>query len=489
MVSLFGGRPLIARDAERHTLVDALQSDQPELVAVYGRRRVGKTFLVRAVCGPVLAFELVGIHDADLPTQLRAFSASLEKATNAVAPLEPPADWHQAFRQLASFLVERAKRRRGAPVAIFFDEVPWLASRRSGFLAAFEHFWNTWAGQQPWLTVVLCGSAASWMLEHVVTQRGGLHNRVTRRLRVEPFTLAAAEALLVHRGVRLDRHQTIELYLALGGVPHYLSQVERGESAAQSIDRLCFARDGLLREEFDTLFSSLFDGAERHEAVVRLLAKRRRGMTRAEVLKGAKLDSGGGASKVLEELEQSGFIAQTPRLGRTVREGVYWLADEFSLFSLSWIARGRRATGDGSWVRRRGTPAWRAWAGLAFEALCLKHIKALKQGLGIAAVESLEASWSARSGPGQKDGAQIDLVIDRADRCVNLCEMKFSEAPFVIDKAYARELRQKRDAFRAGTGTRKAIFLTLVTSAGLIENEYSRELVAQSVMIDALFAK
>lgn len=489
MASLFDGRPLIARDSERRTLDDALRSDQPELVAVYGRRRVGKTFLVRSVCRPVLAFELVGIHDADLATQLRAFAVALEKATSAVGPLEPPTDWHQAFRQLTSFLEARAKRRRGAPVAIFFDEVPWLASRRSGFLPAFEHFWNTWAGQQSWLTVVLCGSAASWMLEHVVTQRGGLHNRVTRRLRVEPFTLGEAEALLAHRGVRLDRHQSIELYLALGGVPHYLSQVERGESAAQSIDRLCFARDGLLRDEFDTLFSSLFDGAERHEAVVRLLSRRRRGLTRAEVLEGAKLDSGGAASKVLEELEQSGFIAQTPRLGRVVREGVYWLADEFSLFSLTWIAGGRRATGDGSWVRRQGTAAWRSWAGLAFEALCLKHVKALKQGLGIAGVESVEASWSARPGAGVKDGAQIDLVIDRADRCVNLCEMKFSQAPFAIDKAYARELRHKRDAFRTGTGTRKAIFLTLVTSAGLVENEYSRELVAQSLMIDALFAR
>lgn len=484
MVSPLDWKTLVARGAEQRTLRDALASGQPELVAVYGRRRVGKTFLIRSVYDD-RCFELVGIHGAELATQLRAFSTALSDASHAAAPLAPPRDWHEAFRQLQGFLAPRL-RRGTRKQTVFFDEVPWLAARRSGFLPAFEHFWNTWAGQQPRLVVVLCGSAASWMLEHVVSERGGLHHRVTRRVRVEPFGLAAAEELLRRRGVSLERHQVVELFMALGGIPHYLAQVQRGESPAQAIDRLCFARDGLLRDELSTLFGSLFEQAARHEAVVRALAKRRRGLTRTELLAAAKLDSGGAATKVLAELEESGFIAQTPRLGRAVKDSLFWLADEFSLFSICWLEGQGAGRAAGTWLKKQGTPAWRAWAGLAFEALCLKHVGALKRALGIAGVDTVEASWATRP-RGERDGAQIDLVIDRADRCTNLCEMKFSEAEFVIDKAYARELRHKRDAFREETGSKKSLFLTLVTSHGVRDNEYARELVAKSLTLDALF--
>ena len=469
--------PLVARHLERRTLDEALHSAQAELIAVYGRRRVGKTFLIRQACAQGLCFELVGIHDADLATQLRAFAAALGGATSALAELTPPRDWPLAFAQLGSFLSSRLKRRKTKQV-VFFDEVPWLASRRSGFLQAFEHFWNTWASQQPGLVVVLCGSAASWMLQ----------NRVTRRLRVEPFSLADAEELLRARGVELGRYQTAELYMALGGVPHYLSQVRPGESAAQNLDRLCFARDGLLRTEFTNLYASLFDQAQRHEAVMRALARKRRGLTRRKLLAAASLGSGGAATKVLDELEEAGFILQMPRLGRARRDAVYWLADEYSLFYLTWLERHRGAS-EGVWMRRQGTPAWRAWSGLAFEATCLKHVGAIKAALGISGVETEEGAWEHRPDGTHRDGAQIDLVIDRSDRSMNLCEMKFSEAEFVIDKAYARELAHKREVFRAATGTKKALFITLVTTYGLRENEHSRGLVARTVTMDALFAR
>lgn len=478
---------LVARWGERSTLDEALRSPDAELIAVYGRRRVGKTFLIRQVYAKETCFELVGIHEADLGTQLRAFAAALGRATAAVALPTAPRDWHAAFAQLGALLAARFKRRKGKQV-VFFDEVPWLSSRRSGFLSAFEHFWNTWGVQQRQLVVVMCGSAASWMLQNIVRERGGLHNRVTRRVRVEPFSLADAEELLAARGVALGRYQTAELYMALGGVPHYLAQVRPGESAAQNIDRLCFGRDGLLRTEFKNLYASLFDQAERHEAVVRALAKKRRGLTRSALLKAASLGSGGAASKVLDELEESGFILQMPRLGRAKRDAVYWLADEYSLFYLTWI-EGHRGSSEGVWMRKQGTPAWRAWSGLAFEATCLKHVFAIKAALGIAGVETVEGAWEHRPDRTHRDGAQIDLVIDRADRSMNLCEMKFSEAEFTVDKAYARELKHKRDVFRATTGTSKALFPTLVTTYGVRDNEHARGLVSRSVTIDALFAR
>ncbi|HVV84120.1 MAG TPA: ATP-binding protein [Kofleriaceae bacterium] len=475
---------LVGRQPERRVLDEAQRSSEPELVAVYGRRRVGKTFLIREVCGPAICFELVGIDDGDLSTQLAEFATVLAAATGAVAPLRPPSNWHGAFAQLADYLTPRLRRRKQKQV-VFFDEVPWLASRRSGFLSAFGHFWNTWASKQPRLVIVLCGSAASWMLQKIVRDRGGLHNRVTRRIRVEPFSLADTAELLRSRGVELGPYQTTELYIAMGGIPHYLAQVRAGESAAQNIDRLCFARDGLLRGEFSNLYASLFERAERHEAVVRALASRRRGLTRAALLSAASLGTGGAATKVLDELEESGFIMQMPRLGRARRDALYWLADEYSLFYLTWIEQ-HRAAGDGVWMRKQGTPAWRAWAGLAFEATCLKHVPAIKRALGIAGVETVEGSWHQPAGA-RTDGAQIDLVIDRSDRSVNLCEIKFCEAEFVVDKACARELARKRDVFRAVTRTRKALFVTLVTTYGVRDNEHARGLVSQVVTLDSLF--
>ncbi len=476
----------VARHAERQLFGRASTSTEPELIAVYGRRRVGKTFLVREALARELCFEQVGIHHADLGTQLRAFAAALGKAAGGPVP-RAPSDWHEAFQMLEAFLTRLLARRRGK-LAVFFDEVPWLASRKSAFLPALEYFWNAWGSRQPRLLVVLCGSAASWMLQNVVRERGGLHNRVTRRVRVEPFQLADAEELLASRGIELGHFQTIELTLALGGVPHYLAQVERGESAAQAIDRLCFSRDGLLRTEFPQLYASLFEQAERHEAVVRALAARRRGLTRSELATAAGLASGGALTKVLEELEESGFILQTPMSGKLKRDAIYWLGDEYSLFYLTWIAR-RAPQGRGYWLHKQASPAWRAWAGLAFESLCLKHVKQLKHALGISGVETTESAWAYRPATKSGVGAQIDLVIDRADRCINLCEMKFSDQPFTIDKAYARELAHKRDTYRRVTGTRKATFLTLVSTFGLVDNEHSRGLVTNAVGMDALFAR
>ena len=474
---------LVGRRRERAELAAAMTSSQAELVAVYGRRRVGKTFLIREAYGDSVCFELVGIHDADLPTQLRAFASALGHATKTT--VSPPTDWQSAFEALRAFLTAHLRRRSKKQV-LFFDEVPWLASRKSGFLAAFEHFWNSWASREGKLVVVICGSAASWMLDKIVRQRGGLHNRVTRRVRLEPFTLRETAELLRERHVELGAYQTIELYMAMGGVPHYLSQVRPGESAAQNIDRICFARDGLLHREFDNLYASLFDKAERHEAVVRALATKRRGLTRGEILAQTDIGSGGAATKVLDELEESGFIMHLPQLAHAKRDAIYWLADEYSLFYLTWIEK-HRGRADGVWMKKQGTPAWRAWTGLAFEATCQKHVSAIKHALGISGVETVDATWSHRA-DAQADGAQVDLVIDRADRSTNLCEMKFSEAAFVIDKAYARELAHKRDTFRAITGTKKALFMTLVTTYGVRANEHATNLGIQTIVMDALFA-
>ena len=473
---------LVGRMTEQDVLEESRQSDEPELVAVYGRRRVGKTFLIRQFFGSSIVFELVGTHDVDLRQQLRGFGSALATASGAPAPLAPPADWREAFDQLASWLEPRLRRARAKQV-VFLDEVPWLASRRSGFLSAFEHFWNGWASRQPRLIVVICGSAASWMIRKIVLQRGGLHNRVTRSIRLTPFTLKETEAYLKSRGAQFDRYSILELYMAFGGIPHYLRQIRPTESATQNIDRVCFAQDGLLRHEFEHLYVSLFEKAERHEQVVRLLATKRSGLTRQEIVGGTSLGSGGGMTKVLAELVESGFVARVPHLGRPVKDASYRLVDEYSLFYLTWIER----QAAGAWAKKRGRPKWYAWAGLAFESLCLGHVRGIKRALGIEGVDTTEAGWYHRPVDDEDEGAQIDLVIDRADRTTNLCEMKFVEDDYVIDARYARDLERKRRVYRRITSTRKTVLVTLVTTFGLKSNEHARRLGVDVVTMDALF--
>jgi hypothetical protein len=444
---------------------------------VYGRRRVGKTYLIRRFFGARIGFELTGTYDAPLAEQLGNFARALRAAPGSVSgDVGPPAGWSDAFEQLKRHL-QRLPSQRDKRV-VFIDELPWLASRKSGFLRAFEHFWNSWASTRTDLLVVVCGSAASWMTRTLLHARGGLHNRVTEAIRLEPFRLAEAQAYLESRRVRLSPYQVFELYLALGGVPHYLRQVEPGRSAAESINRLCFAPNAPLRDEFKLLYASLFEHSERHEAVVRALAKQRSGINRAALLDKSGLRSGGGASSTLEELEASGFITRVSPYGRQLRDSLYRLVDEYSLFYLRWMERAS-SSGPNVWLTKRGSPAWRAWSGYAFESVCLKHVTELKRAIGVEAVETMETSWH-RAG-GDEPGAQIDLVIDRKDGCINLCEMKFSESEYAIDKGYARELANKVSAFSRATGTRKALFLTMVTVSGVRENAHKLELVQSTV--------
>jgi hypothetical protein len=284
----------------------------------------------------------------------------------------------------------------------------------------------------------------------------------------------------------LGRYQILELYAALGGVPYYLKQIERGDSASVAIDRTCFARDGALRDEFGKLYASLFEHSDRHVRIVRVLGAKPRGLARNELIDAAGLTSGGGASRILDELEESGFILRTPQLGRPVKDAVIRLIDEYSLFYLKWIERHRRGA-DNVWINKRGATAWRAWSGYAFEGICIKHLASLKRALGIEAVETTESAWHHRPIDRADRGAQVDLVIDRRDASLNLCEMKFSDGEFAIDKSYAGELRHKRDTFRRVTGSRKTLLVTMITTHGLRDNHYARELVDKSLTMDALF--
>jgi AAA+ ATPase superfamily predicted ATPase len=473
----------VGRSEEQAILAKILKGSEPEFLALYGRRRVGKTFLIREFFRDAIRFELTGIHDAPRTLQLRNFSEQLGRATGSRIRLETPADWYAAFGQLTVFLESLDTSHRHV---VFFDEIPWLSTRRSGFLQALEHFWNSWASRQSHIVLVICGSAAAWMIEKVIHNRGGLYNRVTRRIRLDPFTLTEVREFLTSRKVRLEPRAIIELFMALGGIPHYLKEVEPGRSAAQNIDAICFSPNGLLAAEFSHLYAALFDHPERHLEIIRALASRAGGLTRTQLLDAAGRSSGGRSTATLEELVESGFVRRIDPWERSCRDAQYRLADEFSLFYLRWMESQRR-TGEGTWRNLHGTPAWRAWSGYAFENVVHRHVAKVKQALGIAGVETTQGCWLHRPTEKVDEGTQIDLLIDRRDDVINLCEVKFADGEFVIDKQYAQHLRRKLDVFRRVTQTRKSLFLTMVTTFGVRKNSYATDLVANEITMDDLF--
>ncbi len=475
---------MIGRKRERVLLQQKRDSDEAEFIAVYGRRRVGKTFLIREFFEQDLRFELTGIHDVDTGTQLRNFAIALGRAIGSPIAPSAPASWQEAFQQLEGAL-EILPQREGGRRVLFFDELPWLDTHRSKFLGALGHFWNTWASRHPDVVLVVCGSAASWMIKKVLHDRGGLHNRVTCRIRLKPFTLAECEEFLRGRGIRLTRKQIVEITMVTGGIPHYLKEVGKGMSAAQVIDFLCFRPDGLLRDEFDRLYPSLFARPENHLSVVRALSNSPGGLTRNELAKKTQLPSGGGLSNVLNELEESGFVEASLKFGYDSKDKHYRLIDEYSLFYLRWIEPAKRKSI--SWENLQDTPRWRAWSGYAFESICRRHIPQIKTALGIAGLQTQQSTWTHRPKPGDGTGAQIDPIIDRRDDCIHLCEMKFANAKFTIDKRYAAQLRERREIFRIATKTRKSLFNTFITIHGVTQNPYALELVQSEVQLDALF--
>jgi uncharacterized protein len=473
---------IIGRDAEKKILRDMLGSGEAELIAILGRRRVGKTFLVRNFYEQNLVFEYTGVHEAGLGEQLHNFSNALQQAMGSAIPPASPTNWIQAFTFLSDFLTVKLTR---GQLVVLFDEFPWIHTPKSGFLSAFSHWWNTWASRQPSLKVVICGSAASWMIENIINDKGGLHNRVSRTIRLLPFSLKETEEFLVNRGINLGHYQILQLYMAMGGIPQYLKQVGKGESTEQVVDKLFFEKNGLLKTEFTNLYQSLFANASHHEAIVRSLAKKGQGLSRTEIIETCRFTTGGGTTRLFEELEESGFITQYIPFGKTSRDSIYKLSDEYSLFYLKFIEHAR-ASGAGTWHKMATGQSYNSWSGYAFESICQKHVQQIKQALGIGAVYTETSGWRYVATEGE-NGAQIDLLLDRRDHCINLCEMKFSTTEFVIDKRYAEQLANKVTVFRRQTKTKKTLFPTMITTYGVVKNNHYTGLIQAEVFMQDLF--
>ena len=470
---------LIGRKKEVTLLKDALLSDEAEMISIIGRRRVGKTFLVQEVYKKQIVFEISGIQNANKIEQLRNFTEQLIAFFPKV-DIKRPTDWLDAFFLLTRLL--RAKKRTRKEV-IFFDEVPWMATQKSDFLKGLSYFWNSWAVKEN-VVVVLCGSAASWMINKILRDKGGLHNRVTKRIRLQPFTLMETKAYLESRSVYFDHYQLLQLYMIMGGIPHYLKELKNGKSAVQNIEKICFSEDGLLRDEFLSLYPALFNRSEYHVAFIRALAAKQSGMTRSELLEKTNIPEGGNATRVLDELSQSGFIATYPSYGKKKKGQIYRLVDEYSMFYLRFIEKDLK--NPPNWSSLSQTQAYKIWCGYAFETICLKHLSNIKKGLEIGGVYSTVSTFY-KQGKEKEDGTQIDLIIDRNDHIINLVEAKFYNVEFSITKEIAQKLRNKIRVFQETVNPKKHIQMVLISTYGLKHNKHSVGLISVDLNMDVFF--
>jgi uncharacterized protein len=479
---------IVGRTKELELLQAALNSNQAELIAVYGRRRVGKTFLISTYfMDKGIYFEFTGIKDANRKTHLKRFTKILS-STLLDDKIQPtPSDWFEALDLLYEQIKLISKDNK---VIIFFDELPWIASAKSNFLQALDHFWNRYFSRMNNIILIVCGSAASWMIDNIISNTGGLYGRLTRKMHLMPFTLSETESFLNSRNIKLDKKQIIELYMAMGGIPKYLLQAETGKSSTQIINQQFFTTTGFLSKEFNNLYSFLFNKYEQHVKIVKILAKNKSGLTRKDLLEQAEIVTGGAATKVLRELEDSGFIMHLDCYPDNTKLAKYRLIDQYSLFYLRWVESTEKLRHTNSlenyWIEQSNTISWIVWCGYAFENICLTHMDKIQNALGLGGIRVQSHIWYFK-GTSERPGSQIDLVLDRADNCINLCEIKFYNSEFQLTKKYGEELNKKREIFREQTKCKKSLFTTLITTYGASDNIYANTYIQSQVTMDSLF--
>jgi uncharacterized protein len=473
---------LIGREAETEKLDRILESGQAEFLAVYGRRRVGKTFLIRQYLKDNIVFDFTGTRDGTKEQQLKNFYAEYAKRAGIKKEKKPPGSWFEAFDYLVGYLKHLPKKKKKH--VVFIDEMPWLDNPKSRFISALEFFWNQHVAVMDNVLLIACGSVSSWIKKKLIHARGGLYNRVTQRIKLEPFNLHETAQFIETLGAKLTQYQIVEIYMVMGGIPFYLKEITKGKSATQLVDEICFSPKGLLNSEYAQLYHSLFKNADYHIKIIETLAAKPQGITRRDIALKTKL-SEASLSRTLEELVECDFISFYDPLLNRKKEAIYKLTDLYSLFYLRFI-KVHKGSGKGAWEQLSSKSSFMAWSGYAFENICMMHIQQIKKALGISGIYSITSSWMFK-GNSTLPGAQIDMIIDRADQVINLCEAKFTKENFVITKNYAAQLRLRKSIFKEVTQTKKAIFNTLLTTHPAIKNEYYLGEIESEVTMDKLF--
>lgn len=473
---------VLGRDKEIQRINQIMQRDESSFLVIYGRRRIGKTYLVREHLAKQTVFYFTGSYETAMEVQLEKFHNVYLKYTKGQKETRVPDSWHQAFESLANYLESLAHRK--SKVVVFLDEMPWMNTPRSGFLSALEYFWNQHGSRMKNLLLIACGSATTWMKRELIEARGGLHNRVTDQIHLKAFDLKETELYCAKKKLAFSRYQILQLYMVFGGVPFYLNALKRGRSVMQNINDICFEKDGLLYAEYTYLFASLFKKPEKHIEIIEVLGAHPQGLARADIVQSSKVPEGGTLNRVLEDLELSGFVSKHLPFQKRKKDTIYKLADNYSLFYQKFIKNSKH--GSNSWLSLMESPSYRAWSGYAFENICFSHIAKIKAALGVGSVYTETSAWKFR---GNEDlpGAQVDLLIDRRDQVINLCEAKFTDKEFVCTKEYAQSLRTRRAIFDQINKTKKVAVTTLITTYPALQNTHYMEEVHSEVTMDALF--
>lgn len=469
---------LIGRKEQQAELWRAYEWDESRFVAVYGRRRVGKTYLVRETFGDKIVFAHSGLANVSMRDQLVSWQISLEKAGLQVK--KTPENWVEAFMLLLDLIEQSTAEKK----VIFLDELPWMDTPRSKLVSALEFFWNNWASARKDVLLIVCGSATSWIINKLFRNHGGLYGRITSHIHLAPFSLYECEQYAQALHLTMPRYDLLEAYMVFGGVPYYWSLLDRRKSLAQNIDSLCFSANGKLRYEYTKLYESLFRNPDIYLNVVKVLGENPEGMRRDSIVKALKIPENGNFSRVLEDLEHSGLIARSNSYGQKYN-GIYRLMDNFSLFYLKYMQE-NKTNDEAFWSHSYASSVRLAWCGLAFERLCFQHVPQIKRALGISGVVTNTYSWQVKDDPEYGPGAQIDMLIERADNAINVCEMKFSNKEYTINKDYDKILRHKVTRFAESIGYRKGVRLTMITTYGVTHNAYWNE-VQNEVVADDLF--
>jgi AAA+ ATPase superfamily predicted ATPase len=490
-----GGRMsgILGRKNEVDTLEEMLASNRPEFLAIYGRRRVGKTFLIREFFKNknIVFFKVTGMKDGAMSEQIKNFTKQISETFYNNAPLESKKSWDATFELLTSAIQNVAKNKK---IVLFFDELPWMATSKSKLLQNLDYYWNQYWSDNKKIKLVVCGSSSAWIINKIVENKGGLHNRITRQIHLSPFKLNETRDFLKNKKINLSDTQILAIYMVTGGVPYYLEHIDKGKSATQIIERLAFSKKSLLLEEFDKLFSSLFEKPETYIEILRIIAESRYGIGQEELLKRLEKSlKGKGGLERLKALEQADFIISfKPHLHK--KRGIYYrLIDEYTLFYFSWIepikqTLQERSLEKGNWQELQNTPAWNTWSGYAFEAVCYKHLSEIRKKLEISPT-AIADSW--RYVPIKVEderGAQIDLLFDRRDNAITLCEIKYSNKPYVLVKDYVEDLKRKIEIFKKRTRTKKQIFLAFITVDRIKNNFYAEDMIDGCVELEDLFS-
>lgn len=484
---------ILGRQDEVLLLKEMLYSNASQFLALYGRRRVGKTYLIRNYFTErdnVIFFDAAGLKNALMSEQIINFTNRIGEVFYNGAKLIPEKNWRDTFKVLTDIFKTIPAEKK---IVIFLDEFPWMATNKSGLLQTLDYFWNQYWSKDNRIKLIICGSSASWILDKVINNKGGLHNRITASILLEPFKLKEAKEFLESQGLNLNNEQLVELYMVTGGIPYYLSKFKRNLSVAQNIEQIAFRKNGFLLGEFDNLFSSLFDQSDVYVDIIRCIAQNRTGISQTEIFKQVKeISTGGRASKKLKDLEHTGFIKSFTQYSHN-KKGIYYrVIDEFTLFYLKWIEPIKKTLFSSGvnahyWENKMQTSEWLSWTGYAFESMCFKHLPQISNSLKINPT-SIPNSWRYVPRKNKNEmGAQIDLLFDRTDNAITLCEIKYSKKSFIIDKDYAEVLKRKIEVFQKQSKTKKQIFLIMIAANGITKNHYSETIISNTVTLNDLF--